>query len=1059
MAARLLVLGPVAVHVNGVRAPLSGLVADFATVLSARYPYCAERATIIEALWPDGPPATVETRVRQKAVDLRVILSSTDAVVSCQPSGYRLNPDFCSIDAEDFTTLETEARHAFDGRNFRKAATLTKRALDLWFGQEPAQGGPSLEFIEAWRDQLFHTRALCARLQVQALYASGLFGDAIEAARDHQLDVASDPELTKCVMQSQSAIGNPDAARSIFDAHEEYLRDRRQTEPSIGLRRLYERLDSSTPQTGLEEVTENTLPTPDSTPFVERAFARTQFDQSLGQLESPKLLVVSGGSGVGKTRFVLERLREVDPVVTNLLFARASNSRRPMGLWVDFLARLVRSHPEVDWNYVLRPIDRSVVVALLKYGDQSVTAHEVSKAITGWIRARTDAIYIFVDDLHLVDPDSLDVLNHVLRDPTLEHLSVFATVRDDLVGPHREIASLVGDLSRTEHASTIKVTPFSEADCAELAARLDPNHWDGSLDELALESGGNAFFLTELLRAPRDTPAMPSLSQAIDRRLLELSDDARATLEYCSACGMNLDRKVLLDSHSAGLDECTNLGLLHVSKQSVDFVHGLVRRHVYNSLSPRNAEALHCEVVPRFSALGHFVEAARHALLAHPALPLRAAAEELLRAARAPSGALATRSLSQHIPTVLEMAHADSEEISVELMSELRVELARALQDADEKQRTDARRRAIELIEASKNQPLAARFAHIALARRSGGESDTIDLAETALTWDSEAESACLLKSRLAIELCDVDPSSRPAELADDSLSIARRFDKSELLAAALRARLATGTVQVPDPAHRLEWARELTRLGMRQRMPDWTLIGRVHQAIELISLRDREAAEDQLADVAKLANRRQRPRYIFLAHSFRAAIAQAAGDEPMLMSHRDVMEQPGSDSNPDLAMTVAGQQLFDAWHGDRLDTLVPLLDKEWSSEASAVHSCALAWALADTEPARAMKVLQSACGDRFADIPRGSLYLGCLAMAALTVARAGNCDDAKSITALLQPFRGTDLVLGAGVGLFGPTEGILALLAKQPGDEFDEAISETRSSGYRALVARFAKG
>lgn len=1059
MAARLLVLGPVRLKIGERQRPLSGMIAHLAAALAASSPHGARTVTLIDSLWEGNPPKSADTRIRQLVGDFRKELGEySDAVATRTPNGYRLDVDHCSVDALDFERLVSDARIELEHGDPIAAVSLAERALGLWSGDEPAEGGPSLGLIEGWRNKLVFLRSDAARLLVQALYEAGLFKRALDAAQSGLLEVPTDPQLTLYVMRSFDALSDPTQARQVFDRHAKYMRQSLEVEPRVDLVQLNNRLAQSTPRTGLEEVTATTLPAEDeAVPFVGRRAEGELFDRALAKSASPKTVLIRGRAGVGKTRFAFEKLGQLDPLLCNALFAKASSSSRPMGLWIDLLSRLVRGRPQSDWPFTLRPMSSAVVHALLLGDAESVTAHEVSRAIASWIRGRTDSTYIMVDDLHLADPDSLEVLTSLLLDPTLTLLSIVATIRDDVRDPPPELVTLESDLGRTGQLSTIEMLPFGVNECAQLASHFERQISEDELQGLVVASGGNAFYLTELLHARPHADSTRSLHHAIDTKISELSADAVDTLEYCAACGLTLSRLALAPPYMVGLDECERQGILLVTKQSVAFAHGIVQRRVYHGLSPSRAETLHTDASVRLAELDHYVDAAQHALSAHPALPLQTAADLLLQASRAPSGALSTRSLAELIQAALDLAHQDAA-MPASTIGELRIELARVLQDADDRARSEARRRATEIIRATKNQQQAARFVHSALARQSGGESDTIDLAETALRWDGDDESKGLLKSRLAIETCDVIDGDRPALLAVEALETARRCDNKELLATSLRARLSTAVVEVPDPGARLEWAVELTQLGIAEQDPDWELVGRVFQTLEFVALRDRAAAEVQLGEVSELAARRQRPRYMFLAHSVNAALATASGDSHLVESHHAGMAKLRHHANPDIGMSMVGQQLFTRWHEGTLSGLTPMLSATWSERtASTAHGCALAWTLAEDEPERAIALLRAACGHDFDAIPRGSLYGGCLAMAALAAAAAGDQSCGRTIADLLQPFRGTDLALGAGVGLFGPAEGLLSLLANQPVEGFDQAIETTTTNGYRAIEDRFA--
>jgi len=1059
METRLLVLGPVRVESGGDVKPLSGMVSKLAGTLAASCPHGASSETLTSALWGEAPPKSCETRIRQLVGKLRVLLGKDDAAVEAREAGgYRLNTDRCRVDALDFERLVLDSRTALDRGDVLGARSAASSALELWAGDEPVEGGPSLGIFDAWRNKLAILQVDAARRLVESSYQAGLFGEALDAASSDLVDVAADSAMTRHVMRSCLALGDPAGARSAFRAHELHLKEHVGTEPPSALVRLNDRLGDVDARSGLEERTMMTLPARFAeSPFVERQSEAALFDSCIRDLIAPRLIVVQGPSGIGKSRFAVEMLSGLESSVTNILYGQGGGASRPMALWADVLARMVVGVDESDWLHVLRPMSGSVVRSLLLHEEELVTSHEIARAVSGWIRARSDPTHLLVDDLHLLDPDSLEVLAGLLMDPTLTTLSVIATFRDDTARVDDEIKRWIADLSRADRAAVISIPRLTGDGCEEIGNQLGLELTPSAIETLMAETAGNAFYVMQLLSGSDGTGTRSKLHLELDRRIGELSSSAREALEFCSVLGDSFTRLAVPEGEVEGISECADAGLLNVGSEAVSFTHGIVRRHLYEVLSTTRRESMHATAAEHFGDQKMFIEAAAQALAGSPAVPLATAADFLITASDSPVGRVASLTSAGLIREVLE-ASSPKSALEPETKSALRIELACALENSDQSTRSKARKAAAESIEARQDSVLAARFVNGSLARHSGGDKAAIDLAEQALEWQADAESTALLQSRLSIEICDLESGDRPARLAAEALEAARVCSNPELLAAALRSRITTGAVALPDPSERLVLARELTLLGLANSNPDWELIGRVHQAMELVTSRQRRAAEEQVAEVSRLAAERQRPRYLALAHSFQIAIATASGDSHLVEGHLEAIAKLVHLPNHDFRLSAVGHDLMLAWHEEHLPDLAPFLDQTWSQERSPpVHGCALAWTLAETDPGRARAVLRMVCGDDFSLIPRGSLYAGCLAIAALTAATIGDRQLSEPIAALLAPLAGTDLLLGAGVGVFGPADALLAMLSDGDSAGLAEAMAAISANRYRNLEDRFA--
>lgn len=128
------ILGPVEVRRNGdvielSRPKLRALLA----VLLLDADHVVPRDRLIDSLWGDDPPPTVDAALHTLVSQLRKALGS-DAVVRRAP-GYLLALNGDSLDLARFDDLHDRGREALDAGQNVLAAELLSQALDLWRGE------------------------------------------------------------------------------------------------------------------------------------------------------------------------------------------------------------------------------------------------------------------------------------------------------------------------------------------------------------------------------------------------------------------------------------------------------------------------------------------------------------------------------------------------------------------------------------------------------------------------------------------------------------------------------------------------------------------------------------------------------------------------------------------------------------------------------------------------------------------------------------------------------------------------------------------------------------
>jgi DNA-binding CsgD family transcriptional regulator/tetratricopeptide (TPR) repeat protein len=217
------------------------------------------------------------------------------------------------------------------------------------------------------------------------------------------------------------------------------------------------------------------------------------------------------------------------------------------------------------------------------------------------------------EDVHWADDATLDLLRFLGRRIAGTFTLVIATYRRDEAGPRHPLRAVLGDLVTAPSVSRMDVPPLTRDAVARLAQGVDVD-----VDELHRLTGGNPFFVTELVAAGgRHLPA--SVSDAVGARLSRLPDEARGVIETASVVGRSVAPSLLtrLGASPEGIDTALAGGLLHEVDGQLAFRHELAREAVVGTISTARRRALHAAVLAAMEATpearSHLATLAHHA--------------------------------------------------------------------------------------------------------------------------------------------------------------------------------------------------------------------------------------------------------------------------------------------------------------------------------------------------------------------------------------------------------------------------------------------------------------
>ncbi|MGH9193446.1 MAG: AAA family ATPase, partial [Acidimicrobiales bacterium] len=230
-----------------------------------------------------------------------------------------------------------------------------------------------------------------------------------------------------------------------------------------------------------------------------------ELDRLVGLVDArsdPSVGLIAGEAGIGKTRLVQELVAHV-PANTLVLAGQADPGAesRPMELFRDALGSVAtRAGADAD-------ADRDTAL-LEAVDDAHRTADERVRAGVELVRRLTAgrAGVVVFEDLHWADSESLTVFEQ-LAEPGGGRLLVIGTYRPDGLSRRHPASSLLPRLERRHSITHIQLRRLSPADVnAFLTAVYGEVPSYPVVDALHTRTGGNPFFLEELVASAGDAP-------------------------------------------------------------------------------------------------------------------------------------------------------------------------------------------------------------------------------------------------------------------------------------------------------------------------------------------------------------------------------------------------------------------------------------------------------------------------------------------------------------------------------------------------------------------------
>lgn len=587
---------------------------------------------IIDAVWEADAPATVTKSLSTLVSRLRRLLDKTECEIEFVGSGYRFTAPELFTDIAAFRAEVFEAQSAAPP----EARALLLRALDRWRGPVMADIA-ELWFVATLAPVLEDERAAAedallrlSREHDQSQQATTLLRSLLARDPTREDRWASLIDLLLADGREEDALEAAATARAALDGV-----------PSRLLR------DAEARARGDADESRETLMVGRDADLAELSARVRSVD------DSGRLIELVGEVGIGKST-MLEALssvlrRDGWSVVTLRAERGASVPLGPVfaafedageGRLLRELHVLGVGPAEVD---LTQPVDLA-------------RRHVLRAITTAFDRlARRGPLLIAVDDAQWLDELSVAVLRRLLTEGGVPFVCVVTHRPDADVA--FDVNQFVVDVRRRGghvDESPVQLGPLTSAAIERLMRVALPQHADTTRIATRVHeaSGGNPLFALQFARSLAERNAGPnspleipsSLGALCDTRLASASAELRAVLAIAAVAGQVFDLPLVAEIAGRSVtatallcSEAVRLALLRPldSSNAYEFVHGVIRQHLYESLDSVARAHVHGAFGDALAMdPDQLVEAAWHYLRADRAVPIERIADVVRQAAR-----------------------------------------------------------------------------------------------------------------------------------------------------------------------------------------------------------------------------------------------------------------------------------------------------------------------------------------------------------------------------------------------------------------------------------------
>lgn|GEM_PF-6520771 len=765
------------------------------------------------------------------------------------------------------------------------------------------------------------------------------------------------------------------------------------------------------------------------------------------------LIRVLGEAGIGKTRFAAEVARYASEAGYLVLSGRCAETDGEEGSspWHRVITDATQALAEAgmtgsassDQTSKLRPNRLELVE-----GVSSTLARCVAVGPT----------LVLLDDLHRADRLSIRLLLLALRDLASAPLVVMTALR---VPSHPPADVSLSQLATVGRSHSIELGPLNATEIRELADCSGVPSAGLQVEEVLHRSGGNPFFVTEILRtASACQGAMPaSVLDAVRTQIVLLSPECRALLSQAAVCGREFDIGLLNDAANRDVDtairslqEAVAVGIVEEVPQRPSvfrFRHVLVREAIYNDQNMVEKRRHHASIALAIRRRhgdddgSHLATVAYHLREALPLVERSDVVAACLRAARFATCSLepeAAISCCEQALSVLGETGADAE-VRIELMIALAVAQLRAgLRTEGRAMLRTARDRAL-VIGAPE---LAARAVLSVAPGFFSIETGVVDWELIAMLEEALAiipRDASALRSELLGRLAQAmywsEDGTRVKALAEEARAVALQVGAPSVVARALLARY--GSLWSPATFRERLLAADEVEAAMRHlEDPEVRMMASVFRLTTFVEANHVDQARAEMIRLRGLAQQTECALGRWYPPMYDAMLAIAGGRFRDARAHMAAYHAIGERlDDVNVTQTYLLQSVEMVWHDGRaesvLDGVAANIDRH-----PAVHEWQAAFAFLQARAGRlrdAQDGLARLAGTALRGLrERMNATIGVAALSE-TALLLEDSDAARKLAEVIEEWSGEIIVAGYGVLCWGSLARIRGHLSATLGD------------------------
>ncbi len=285
-----------------------------------------------------------------------------------------------------------------------------------------------------------------------------------------------------------------------------------------------------------------------------------------------RVAFVTGEPGIGKTSLVTRFVRDLEPGA-RVLFGSCDDLSipRPLGPIHDLAG--------------------SVSTGLDEALAADAGPNEIHQLLVAELTLEPHPTVLVLEDVHWADEATLDVITVLARRIGSLPVLLVLTCRDGEAPLGHPVHAAVS-ATQTDGSVFLDLAPLSESAVASLTG--------DDASEVFVATGGNPFYVTELLAGRTADELPPSIANAVRGRVSRLSDDERRLVELVSVVPNRVETS-LLDAvwpdWPGAAEDPERRQLLEVRPSFVRFRHELARNAIRSSIPIASRRRLHAEIL------------------------------------------------------------------------------------------------------------------------------------------------------------------------------------------------------------------------------------------------------------------------------------------------------------------------------------------------------------------------------------------------------------------------------------------------------------------------------